>query len=227
MAPIPKAPGGKKLFTPAQIANIAIQVWGEEQATTAVAVALAESGGDAYKDNKGLNVDGSTDWGMWQINDRAHPNLAGWDNWYDATTNARMAKQVYDDRARTGRNGWSAWSAYTSGAYKTHIPAAQAGVSQPSGTAGGDDQTTQEAEWFRDTKDVMGQIANGISAMAQVVWKAMVWMANPHNWVRAAFVLTGGAMAVGAIVVAVKPNKSVGQAVTAAPRKIVSTVKAA
>ena len=40
----------------------------------AVAVAQAESGGDPLATH--VNADGSTDLGLWQINDRAHPDLA-------------------------------------------------------------------------------------------------------------------------------------------------------
>ena len=80
-----------------------------EDPETAIAVATCESGlnPDAYNPN---NKNGTTDGGLWQINDVHNERLEqlGLDKWdpEDATTFARM---LYDNR------GWKDWMCYTKG----------------------------------------------------------------------------------------------------------------
>lgn len=84
-----------------------------DQIATAVAVALAESGGDATATNT-KNKDGSTDYGLWQINSVHKTDLAS-GNWRDPNDNARMAFNVW---SRAGRK-WTPWVAYNNG---RHLP---------------------------------------------------------------------------------------------------------
>ena len=84
---------------------------------TAVAVMCAESGRytGAWHDN--LADDGvtvvSTDRGLFQINDKAHPSFSDEDA-YDPKLNAVFAA----DLAHTSSGfNWSPWAAYNSGAY--------------------------------------------------------------------------------------------------------------
>lgn len=63
-----------------------------EQQVTAVAVAGAESGYDPTATH--LNADGSTDFGLWQINS-VHHDLLTQGDWRDPAANARMALAVW------------------------------------------------------------------------------------------------------------------------------------
>lgn len=75
---------------------------------------MAESGGVASKDNAGLNPDGSTDYGLMQINS-VHADMVGGDleALRDPATNIKIAYSL-------SHNGtdWTAWSTYNNGAYR-------------------------------------------------------------------------------------------------------------
>lgn len=86
----------------------------QNQLNVAVAVALAESGGNENATHR--NTDGSTDYGLWQINS-VHTNDLKLGNWRSPTDNAKMAKRIFD---RAGGK-WTDWSAYNNGSYKQYI----------------------------------------------------------------------------------------------------------
>ncbi len=77
---------------------------------TAVAVAMAESGGDPHA----YNPEGS--YGLWQIYLPAHSEFAGLDP-FDPPTNAYMAFDVYS-KAR----GFSPWTMYKNRKYLAFLP---------------------------------------------------------------------------------------------------------
>ena len=85
---------------------------------TAVAVALAESGGNAMAYNPN---DPGGSYGLWQIDLGLHPEFQG-ENLYDPQTNANAAYSVWQ------RQGWEGWSTYKNGNYKLHLPVAAASV---------------------------------------------------------------------------------------------------
>lgn len=86
----------------------------------AVAVALAESGGDTKSHNTKAP---DNSYGLWQINmygslgpDRRRTyNLSSNDVLFDPTVNAKVAAGI-----KRG-SGWGAWTTYTSGKYKEHL----------------------------------------------------------------------------------------------------------
>lgn len=88
----------------------------------AVAVALAESGGNPYAHN-GDSSTGDDSYGLWQINmigsmgpdRRKRFNLSSNADLYDPETNARVAHSLWKS------NGWSPWTTYTSGKYKKYM----------------------------------------------------------------------------------------------------------
>lgn len=88
--------------------------------TVGIAIALAESGGNIKATNK--NANGSTDYGIWQIN-----SVHGYS---PATllTPAGNASAAY--KISSGGANWSAWVTYTTGAYQTYMTQAQAGAAQ-------------------------------------------------------------------------------------------------
>jgi lysozyme-like protein len=93
--------------------------------TTAVAVALAESGGRSTAHNATPPDDS---YGLWQINmlgalgpERRHQyHLKSNDQLFDADTNARVANSISSDG-----HDFTPWSTYTNGAYKNHLTAAR------------------------------------------------------------------------------------------------------
>ncbi|MEV7548579.1 transglycosylase SLT domain-containing protein [Amycolatopsis sp. NPDC089917] len=113
-------------LTPEQIARHAYDAgFRGDGLTTAVAVALAESGGDTRAHNATPPDDS---YGLWQINmlgamgpeRRRQFGLDSNAELFDAATNAKAANKISDD----GRS-WTPWSTYTNGAYRRHLPAAR------------------------------------------------------------------------------------------------------
>jgi Lysozyme like domain len=92
----------------------------EDQIATAVAVAMAESGGnpDAVGD---LSITPGGSIGLWQINLQAHPDLAAKFDLKDPLQNAMAAYQVWQNSG--GR--WSPWTTYNTGAYQQYLGAGQ------------------------------------------------------------------------------------------------------
>lgn len=87
---------------------------------TAVAIALAESGGDP-KALGDTNVTPGGSLGLWQINLQYHPQYqANPSALYDPQTNANAAYQIFQ------KQGFSAWSTYNSDAYLNFLGDAQA-----------------------------------------------------------------------------------------------------
>ncbi|HEV7648962.1 MAG TPA: transglycosylase SLT domain-containing protein [Actinophytocola sp.] len=96
--------------------------------TTAVAVALAESGGDPHAHNP---VPPDNSYGLWQINmigalgpDRRHDfHLDANKELFDPETNAKAAFAI------SGKgDSFQPWTTFTSGAYKSHLDEARKGV---------------------------------------------------------------------------------------------------
>ena len=93
--------------------------------TTAVAVALAESGGRTTAHNA---TPPDNSYGLWQINmlgalgpERRHQyHLKSNDQLFDPDTNARVANSISSDG-----HDFTPWSTYTNGAYKDHLTAAR------------------------------------------------------------------------------------------------------
>lgn len=113
-------------LTPSQIAGAAKQAgFPDSELATATAVALAESGGETTATNR--NTNGSTDYGLWQIN-TVHGSLLSSGDKFSALDNARMAYTVY---SRAG-NKWTPWVTYNRGTYRTFLPQASLAARSPS-----------------------------------------------------------------------------------------------
>lgn len=97
------------------------------ESVIATAIAMAESGGDPAATHH--NTNGSTDYGLWQINSVHADLFAGGANWADPVTNARMAHSVYQSQ------GWHAWSTYNSGAYLKRMDSSVTATNAPPPTA--------------------------------------------------------------------------------------------
>jgi hypothetical protein len=125
-------PGTLPALTPAQIAGVVkygMQNTGSFVDTVTfpnpdtsgpvfVAIALVESSG--IPDNiGGPNSNGSHDYGLWQINDKAHPDIINPSNneWKIPQRNYEMAVRVYVNAG----NKFTPWSTYKSGLYATRM----------------------------------------------------------------------------------------------------------
>lgn len=103
------------------------------QVAIGVAVGVAES--TLIPDNTNVNPgDRGTDWGTWQINDKAHPEFAAQfanGTWKDPATNAQMAYSVW----KAAGNSWSPWTTFTGSQYSTNLILGQ--KAQQEAAAGG------------------------------------------------------------------------------------------
>jgi hypothetical protein len=103
-------------WSEAQIAEYACPKFGSD-CKTFLAILKAENGThECTRNNKGLNRNGSTDYGLAQINDRATPGYTK-EQLMDCKTNLDIAYMKYAGRGKR----FTAWSAYNSGAYKKHL----------------------------------------------------------------------------------------------------------
>lgn len=122
----------QKLQIPQLIALAAGAGFTGDDLVTAVAVALAESGGNPQAYNPEVTAhapQGYGSFGLWQIYLKAHPEFQG-QNLFDPQTNAAAAYSVY---AAAG-NSFRPWSTFTSSAYVAHVDAVQAALAPPPDT---------------------------------------------------------------------------------------------
>jgi hypothetical protein len=100
----------------AEILNTAGFPAGTSQAE-GLAICQAESGRDPNA--KHVNTDGSIDRGIWQINDKAHPDVSD-ATAFDPVLSTRAALSI-----SKGGTDYGPWSTFTNGAYKAHLEAAK------------------------------------------------------------------------------------------------------
>lgn len=122
------------ILTPAQISYYAQNAgFTGQDLLTAVAIALAESSGNANVYNRETAAgapQGQGSYGLWQIYLYKHPEDAGL-NLYDPQINANAAFAIY-----SAAGGFTPWTTYNSGAYQAYlIPAASSPPSIPGLTA--------------------------------------------------------------------------------------------
>jgi hypothetical protein len=99
--------------------------WGSKKhCHMAVAICLAESGGNPHATNVNSDSHHSVDRGLWQINNYWHSEVSDTCA-FSASCNAKAAKRISSD----GSN-WTPWATYNGGAYKRHMSEAQAACSR-------------------------------------------------------------------------------------------------
>jgi hypothetical protein len=119
------SPIGSNILRPEQIALVAQRAGFKGQnLVIAVAVALAESGGNANARGD-VTIGGS--FGLWQIYCMAHPYLIPPSDpnsvaWYDPYQNAQWAYKI------SGGGNWLPWSTYIHDTYRSRMAVAQAAV---------------------------------------------------------------------------------------------------
>lgn len=195
----------------AQIAGLAKSAgFPDNQIATAVAVALAESSGriDAVG---GPNFNGSYDYGLWQINESAHPEkFRQWPNWWTAT-NASMAFAVWSEAGKR----WTPWSVFNSGAYLMYMPRGTAAAGNPASPGG----AGAAGDWkdniplvpgglvdvFETGAEPLVALGNALKTIAASTYKATAWISDSANWVRVAQVGIGVLLLGVALNVVIRP----------------------
>jgi len=165
-------------LTPQQIAGYAAAAgFSPDQIATATAVALAESGGETTATNR--NSNGSTDYGLWQIN-TIHGQLLNQGDKFNPLDNAKMALAVY---ARAG-NKWTPWTVYKSGTYRAQMPTATLAAGNPVPPQGGNagasvtatvGDTTVDASVGASQSSALGSIGSALEAFS-ILTSGSLWL---------------------------------------------------
>lgn len=168
----------------AQLTVVAAKAgWTGSDLAVAIAVALAESGGNPNARNAGSSWDSR---GLWQINiaKNAHPEYAS-QNMYDPQANANAAHAIW------AKDGWGPWQAHNNGKYLLYMPLATA--------AAGSIGVGASAE-----PAVMGSV-DAILQIAQEPIRLMKWLAEPGTQTRIAKVVVGGGLVMLGLYIVARP----------------------
>lgn len=172
-----------------------------DQIATAVAVALAESGGDATATHH--NSNGSTDHGLWQINS-VHKSILASGDWRLPSINARMAKAVWDNAGHK----WTPWTTYKTGSYWRFI--GRGTIAAEKARKGGSDSISAILE-IADAAAaaVSGALAGpggigspleAVQGLADTAQAALSALTDRDTWIRAGMLLLATALIVAGIV---------------------------
>jgi Lysozyme like domain len=118
-------------LSPHEIAYVVKTVpWAIPEQRIAIAVALAESGGDTdiiARSETGASI-GNRDHGLWQISGRWHgEKLQRSLNWRNPYENAKIAYEIFLASNRT----WTPWAVFNSKAYEKYLPDADIAMKSP------------------------------------------------------------------------------------------------
>ncbi len=114
---------GDVVYTASQILSVAANAgFNGSDLITAVAIALAESGGNPKAHGDTSLGSGTGSFGLWQIYSDAHPEFGpDFTQLYDPQTNANAAFSIY----QAAGYHFTPWTTFKTGAYLTYIPTAQ------------------------------------------------------------------------------------------------------
>lgn len=157
----------------------------------AVAVAFAESGGDPNAIND-KNRNGSTDYGLFQINS-IHKSILAGGQWNNPADNAKMAYKVFSDAGKK----WRPWAAYNNGSYLQFLGKAMAA----------DTATVPNAPNYQNV-GVVGGAVDGIKAVVEFAQ----FIVNPRNWVRLIYAIAGGIIIMLALAMMLKQSPQIKKA---------------
>lgn len=194
----------------------------DSELVTAVAVAYAESTFNERATHR--NSDGSTDYGLWQINSvHGFPEIAS-GAWADPATNARLAYQVWKGQ------GWNAWSTHkpsdTLGyaRYLAAIPAAEAFVTVGVGPGAAAASTVRApADAVSSATGAAKDTGSVLLALAEEPLTVLKWFEQPDSWYRIARLVVGGALLIGGVYLLV--TSSIAKPVTVPAGKVLNAAK--
>lgn len=161
-----------------------------------VAVAMAESSG-----NTDARGDGGWSIGLWQVYRKAHPQYSE-AYLLDPQNNAKAAYEI-----SAGGSTFMPWTTYKTGAYLLYMPTAEVAAQRVDPKGGILAAPAQAGTHLPDLTgapsivDTAKAIGSGVSLAA----KAGTWLSNPQNLVRIVYVMLGGMLVVGALVVLAAP----------------------
>lgn len=160
----------------AEIASVAAAAgFGQNDLATAVAVALAESGGNPLAHNRS-EPDGSQSFGLWQINS-VHSDLLSSGNWRDPASNARMAFVIFQ------RRGWTAWGAFNNLSYRLFLTRGQVAASTVDSSGSANVGFPNPLAPIDSAKDAIEQVG-----------RLFAFITDRHNWLRVTTVLVGSVL---------------------------------
>lgn len=166
----------------------------------AVAVAKGESGPEINPAAIAREDNGSTSYGMMQINS-VHPDVLRMGSWQDPNVNAKMAFRIWTESG----NSWVPWGAYTSLRYQLYMEKAKVAVGQ----LGVDTNTPPTVVTPVDNVPGLGSAAQSITAFFNFI-------SEPHNWYRLSIVLLGAVLIGIALLMTISDSKSIQTATKAA-----------
>lgn len=169
----------------------------------AVAVAKGESGPEINPAAIARENNGSTSYGMMQINS-VHPDVLKMGNWQDPNVNAKMAFRIWTE----ARNSWTPWGAYTSLRYQLYMVKANAAVGQ----LGVNNSAPPTIVTPVDNVVGLGSAAQSISSFFSFV-------SDPHNWFRLSLVLLGAALLLVTLLMTIS-NTDTGHAIIKTATKV-------
>jgi lysozyme-like protein len=166
---------------------------------TAIAIAMAESGGNPRAHNT-RPPDNS--YGLWQINmygnlgpqRRAQFGIASDDALFDPMTNAKAMMAISG-----GGKNWKPWSTYKGARYYIFLPNATA-IAPGVITARGGQAIAGEA------KERVDSVTDAAQAGVGQFLKAGHWLADRNNWFRIAKGVVGANLIIGAIIMMAVPG---------------------
>jgi len=172
--------------------------------TTAIAIAIAESGGntDAVGDVALQDGTWGPSYGLWQV--RSLKAESGKGTVRDGTMlknpgfNAKSMMSISG-----GGKNWQPWTTYKGLRYTAVLPAASAAAA--AALAGGAAQSFTEGVAEGATDNPITDAANVVREAAETPIRISKWLTEGGTWVRIAYVAAGAALLIGGAVLFVKP----------------------
>lgn len=187
-------------MTPLGVAQAALKagIRTPQQLAEAVAIALAESGGNERAHNR---VPPDNSYGLWQINmyqglgvaRRTQFNLTNDAELFDPDTNARAMMAISN-----GGTNWKPWTTYKGARYVLSYPIAVSAATAALAGSGAQAAAGAATGVVTDTVDA------AVDA-AQKLQKAGAWLSDRNNWWRVAKVILGGAVVIAGVAVLARP----------------------
>lgn len=147
------------------------------QCIVATAIALGESSGRPNATNK--NSNGSTDYGLMQIND-IHKDILAQGDWRNPLDNAKMGHTIFQQAG----GKFTPWSVYNSNKFQLYMARAKAGY---------DNKDNPNAVVSGATSTIIGGNLPGVTELAELT-TFLGKMSNPKVWASVGLVMLGTVM---------------------------------